>query len=164
MSSPAGAIGMTPRSGRSSRWAARSAQTPPSEFPATTTASPSLTCSMAAPVNASSCSSTPRERASEAAGGFPGDAPRLAVADVLDGRRRERVELLEHAARAVQRSGGGEARQVERERALLDAAEAVEHEPPRVGRVREAVQQHERRALPLELERARLEPREGQPV
>ena len=70
---------------------------------------------------------------------------------MADRRGGERVELLEDGAVAIERSRRGEAGQVERERALAAPREAVEHEPPRVRRVREAVQQHQRRAVPLEL-------------
>ena len=56
-----------------------------------------------------------------------------------------------------QRVGGAEAREVDGERPAAAAGELVEHEPPGVGRVRPAVEEDDRRAVALELERARVE-------
>jgi hypothetical protein len=92
-----------------------------------------------------------------------GDDDVAVLRGVLDRRRGERVELAEHRARP-ERRGGPEAGQVERDRPPVAAGELVEHQAPRVGGVRVAVQQHERRAVALELQRAGLEARELQAV
>ena len=65
---------------------------------------------------------------------------------------------------AASRSRGAEAGQVERHGAAAGPAEAVEQQPPGVGAVGVAVQQQERRPVALQLQRARLVPRQRQPV
>ena len=75
-------------------------------------------------------------------------------AEVRDGVRGEGVELGQHRARR-QRRARAEAGQVDREGAAARAGQAVEHRPPRVGRVGVPVQQQQRRAVALELQRPR---------
>jgi hypothetical protein len=64
----------------------------------------------------------------------------------------------------TQAVGRAEPGQVDRHRAAIAAAEAVEQRAPGVGTVGEAVQQDQRRTGPLELERSRLESGQLQPV
>jgi len=82
---------------------------------------------------------------------------------IADRRRRERIELRQHRPR-LQARRGGEARQVQRDRAPPCTREPVEHQSPRVGAVGEPVQEHEWRPLALDLERPRLEPGELEAV
>jgi hypothetical protein len=87
----------------------------------------------------------------------------VAARDVETAARHERVELLEDRP-VAQRRRGAEARQVEGQRPPVLAREAVEDEPPGVGRVGVAVQQDDRRAAALELEDAGLVAGELDPV
>jgi hypothetical protein len=80
-------------------------------------------------------------------------------------RRRdgERVELREHRRR-TEAVRGSEPRQVDRHRAPARSREHREHLPPGVGAVGVAVEHQHRHAVPLQLQRARLIPRELEPV
>ena len=75
----------------------------------------------------------------------------LAVGVARSQRVREAVVLGQELAR-LQVRGRAEARQVDRHRAAVVAAELGERVAPGVGAVGEAVEQQERRALALELQ------------
>jgi hypothetical protein len=83
---------------------------------------------------------------------------------VLDGRAGERAVLVQHALLGPQRVGGAVAREVDGQRPASAPAEQVERAPPGVGGVGEAVQEQQRRAVALELQRARPHPAEPQPM
>jgi hypothetical protein len=76
---------------------------------------------------------------------------------------REAVVLGEDRPR-VQAVCLAEAGQVECHRATAGLCQAVEHDAPGVGTIGEAVEEDHLRTLPLQLQRAGLEPRQAQPV
>src|SRR5436305_755949 len=84
--------------------------------------------------------------------------------EVPGGGLHEAVELGKDRLLGVEVGRGAIPREIEGHGPPVAPPQQVEHDPPGVGAVRPAVEQKQRRALPVELECPGLEPTQGQPV